>query len=177
MLLIFRPLERWDRKDGTAQRPHSPFQASYNSTMELLEREARMLSAGKVVIELALRETDLRVDGKPYASAKTDHPGVTVALNSKHGPLKYTADKYATWQENLRAIALGLEALRKVDRYGMTSRGEQYTGWKALPPAESMYERGLTLIRKHGGVKKALIATHPDHGGDPEDFASVQAAR
>jgi hypothetical protein len=37
------------------------------------------------------------------------------------------------WQHNVRAIALGLEALRKVDRYGITRRGEQYAGWKALP--------------------------------------------
>jgi hypothetical protein len=35
----------------------------------------------------------------------------------------------------VRAIALSLEALRKVDRYGVTKSGEQYKGFKALPPA------------------------------------------
>jgi hypothetical protein len=104
---------------------------------------------------------------------------VTVAFDSKHGSLKYTADKFATWQENLRAIALGLEALRKVDRYGVTTRGEQYTGWKALPAGESEpnVERGRSLIEEFGGVKQALMATHPDRGGDPARFADVQAAR
>lgn len=177
MELIFRPLERWDRR-GAAQRPHSPFKAPYQATINLLEREARQLGARRVVVELALREADLRLDGQPYAGTRTDHPGVTVAFDSRHGPLKYTADKFATWQENLRAIALGLEALRKVDRYGMTSRGEQYAGWKALPSGEeSLRERGAELIIKHGGIREALFATHPDHGGDPADFAAVQEAR
>lgn len=177
MKLIYRPLEHWDRK-VIARRPHSPFQSDYTSTLKLIEREAKMLGATRVIVELALRETDLRLDGKPYADAKTDHPGVTVALDSRHGALKYTADKFVTWQENLRAIALGLEALRKVDRYGMTTRGEQYAGWKALPSGEGVLcDRGAELIRQHGGVREALKATHPDHGGDPLDFAAVQAAR
>jgi hypothetical protein len=176
--LIFRPLERWDRK-GAGGRPHSPFQADYTSTVNLLEREAKMLGAKRVVVELALREADLRLDGKPYAGTKTDHPGVTIALDSRHGALKYTADKFATWQENLRAIALGLEALRKVDRYGMTSRGEQYAGWKALSSGrgDPNPARGRELIAMYGSAKAALHATHPDHGGDSQDFADVQAAR
>jgi hypothetical protein len=174
--LIFRPLERWDRRVDTS-RPHSPFRAPYQDTIDLLEREARMLGARQVVIELAIQETDLRLDGQPYADTRPRHPGVTVAFESRHGPLKYTADKFATWTENLRAIALGLEALRKVDRYGMTSRGEQYAGWKALPAGGPNRERGEDLIRRHGGVRQALMATHPDHGGDAEEFAAVQAAR
>lgn len=177
MQVIFRPLERWDRR-GIANRPHSPFKAAYQDTIDLLRRECRMLGARRVVVELAIRESDLRLDGQPYAGTRPEHPGVTVAFDSKHGPLKYTADKFATWQENLRAIALGLEALRKVDRYGMTSRGEQYAGWKALPSGEAaLKDRGAELIRQHGGVRAALHATHPDHGGNTEDFAAVQAAR
>jgi hypothetical protein len=177
MRLIYRPLERWDRAIDKA-RPHAPFRAPYQATLDLLEREARMLGAGRVVVELAIQETDLRLDGQPYAGTKTRHPGVTVAFESHHGPLKYTADTFATWQENLRAIALGLEALRKVDRYGMTSRGEQYAGWKALPAGDGpSVEKGRRIIEEHGSVRDALMATHPDRGGDPDEFASVQAAR
>lgn len=177
MTITFRPLERWDRRANVA-RPHSPFKAPYQATIDLLERETRMLGARLVIVELAIQEGDIRLDGQPYASTKPAHPGVTVAFDSRHGSLKYTADKFATWQENLRAIALGLEALRKVDRYGMTSRGEQYAGWKALPSGEnSLRDKGTELIRRHGGVREALKATHPDHGGDPAEFAAVQAAR
>lgn len=176
MIVHYRPLERWDRKVD-ASRPHAPFRAPYQATIDLLEREVRMLGARRVVVELAITEADLRNDGQPYANTRPRHPGVTVSFDSKHGSLKYTADRFATWQENLRAIALGLEALRKVDRYGMTSRGEQYAGWKALAPGGPSPEQGAALIREHGSLKAALFATHPDHGGDSEKFAAVQAAR
>jgi hypothetical protein len=36
--------------------------------------------------------------------------------------------------------------------------------------------RGRALIRQHGGERNAMKATHPDAGGDPEDFIAVQAA-
>jgi hypothetical protein len=176
--IIYRPLESWTRGRAGRSRPHSPFRAPYHATLDLLEREVRALGARRAVVELAMSEGEFRLDGKPRAGAYPAHPGVTVALDSRYGPLKYTADKFATWQENLRAIALGLEALRRVDRYGMTSRGEQYAGWKQLAAGDDQIaERGAELIRRHGGAAAALKATHPDHGGDPADFRAVQAAR
>lgn len=181
MQVIFRPLERWDRRID-ASRPHSPFRAPYQATLDLLERECRQLGARRVVVELAITEADLRLDGQPYAGTKPRHPGVTIAFESTHGPLKYTADKFATWTENVRAIALGLEALRKVDRYGMTSRGEQYAGWKALPAgAGGDAENGRRIIEAEGSIAAALRATHPDTRQDgtydDDDFADVQLAR
>lgn len=177
MSVVYRPLERWERAVDKA-RPHSPFRAQYSATLSLLERECRMLGARRVVVELAIHESDLRNDGRPYADTRPRHPGVTVSFDSRHGPLKYTADKFAAWQENLRAVALGLEALRKVDRYGMTSRGEQYAGWKALPAGDGpRAERGREIVAEHGTLRAALMATHPDQGGDAQDFAHVQAYR
>jgi hypothetical protein len=60
---------------------------------------------------------------------------VIITFNSKHGPLSYHTDKYFDWHANVRAIALALEALRKVDRYGVSKEGSQYRGYKALPAA------------------------------------------
>ena len=76
-------------------------------------------------------------------------------------------------------IGLGLEALRAVDRYGITSRGQQYAGFRELPSAtsEPSISRGQQLISEHGGTREALRATHPDGGGDAADFAAVMAAR
>lgn len=41
----------------------------------------------------------------------------------------------------------------------------------------STLERGRELIRRHGSVKAALHATHPDHGGERGEFEAVLAAR
>ena len=68
----------------------------------------------------------------PRANASPKSPAVVIAFESKHGPLQYATDAFTHWQANVRAVALGLEALRRVERYGITKHGEQYTGWKQL---------------------------------------------
>ncbi len=156
----------------------APFRAGWSDTMALLERELRMLDAENAVIELDLDESQLRIDGWPYEDARPEYPGVIISFDSKHGPLRYGTDMFITWKDNVRAVALGLEALRKVDRYGIGKRGEQYVGWRQLMSGEAtLKERGRAIIEEHGSETAALKATHPDHGGDPDDFAAVQAAR
>ena len=116
----------------------------------------------------------------PRSGAKVPaHPGIEVSFESRHGRLVYATDVCVFWEHNVRSIALGLEALRAVDRYGITRRGEQYAGWKQLGQGSngSSAQLGADLVAHHGGVREALLATHPDHGGDPEDFAAVQAYR
>jgi hypothetical protein len=46
------------------------------------------------VIELALDEGDIRLDGLPRAHARPRHPGVIVSFDSKHGPLGYGTDAF-----------------------------------------------------------------------------------
>lgn len=176
----FRPIVLWPHDSTPADRRRSrfTFKASWASTLDLLDRELRHLGARNIVIGCGLREQDIRRDGWPRASARDpEHPGVEVSFDTDHGRLVYATDVCERWEHNVRAIALGLEALRAVDRHGITRRGEQYAGFKALPAGGPSVARGLELIRRHGGVRQALIATHPDRGGDPDEFADVQAAR
>ena len=175
----FRPIERW-LGPATSNRRRSTFRSGYTATMSLLDRELRNLRAVRVVIQLALSEQDIRLDGLPRASARPSHPGVILAFHSNQHDidLQYAVDAFDRWEDNLRAIALGLEALRKVDRYGVTKHGEQYAGWKQLGTGRpDMAERGHRLIAEYGSLNEALRATHPDRGGDEEDFMAVQAAR
>lgn len=177
----FRPIDVWPPGDLTDayDRRRAPFRAGYDSTRRLLIREVEHLGGDVVIVQIAVDEADLRIDGLPRAHANPRHPGVVVAFESAHGPLKYATDVYDDWVGNLRAIALGLESLRRVDRYGIARHGEQYQGWRALPAGatENDVERGRELLREHGTVKAALMATHPDRGGDVDDFRAVQAAR
>lgn len=132
MTVTFRPITLWPG-EPTARRLVSRFQAGYQDTLDLLTRELRQLGASGAVVQLALQEKDIRRDGWPRAGARPTHPGVIVAFESRHGPLSYPCDRFTDWESNLRAIALSLEALRAVDRYGVTRRAEQYRGWQALP--------------------------------------------
>lgn len=181
MQVTFRPIDFWPaefKPTGLPGNGGNPFRASYSDTLERLDRELGRLGAHSVVIQIAIREDEVRNDGLPRSTARPSGPGVIISFESRHGPLRYGTAEFANWQANLRAIALGLEALRKVERYGIGKRGEQYQGWRQLEAGNgNMRKRGADLIAEHGGVVEALKATHPDHGGDQEDFLAVQAAR
>ena len=129
-------------------------------------------------------------------NARPKNPAVVISFNSKHGPLRYPCDRFDDWQDNIRAIALSLEALRTVDRYGVTSRAEQYRGWQQLPPPNAaepakefltpteafVFLKRLVPDMPNGFTYDELIRaaekkTHPDLGGDPAMFKRVQAAR
>jgi hypothetical protein len=178
----FRPLPLWPHGStpSYARRSRYVFKASWQNTLDLLDRELRQLKARDIVIGCGLREQDIRNDGWPRSGAREpSHPGVEVSLTTQHGRLVYATDVCERWEHNVRAIALGLEALRAVDRHGITRRGEQYAGFRALPSAtsEPSVERGRQLIREYGSIRAALKATHPDTGGDGVDFKAVVAAK
>lgn len=177
-LVTFRPLDR-PLTGGRSWRP-SPFKAPWRSTVTLLSRELRMLRARNVVMLIDFREQDLRLDGMPRADRRAQSPGIVLSMHAAGvgHDLRYEVNTFDDWQDNVRAVALGLESLRAVDRYGITKSGEQYAGWKQLTAGSGPSpERGRALIQEHGGVAAALKATHPDHDGDEAAFRDVQAAR
>lgn len=192
----FRPIATWPRK-LTGGRKYSPFDSTYNQTMDLLFFELGKLRARDVIIQLALSSSDLRLDGLPRAGANPTHPGVILTFDkyvgdAKYLPLSFPCDAFTEWQANLRAIALSLEALRRVDRYGVTSHQEQYTGWSSLPPAGSVtgemsVEEAAAIVGNVGGpvpfhavlrsvgtfqacYRLAVKKLHPDAGGDVDDI-------
>lgn len=185
---VFRPFDGPPPAEGGI---HSPFSAGWGQTVSLLVDELRHLDAKNVVIEVGLRDGDLRIDGMPRANARMTSDAVRIAFGSKWGPLMYETGEFSGsyyrgqegWQANIRAIALGMEALRKVDRYGVSKRGEQYRGWRQLAastdPAASIAtaEQAQALIDSHGGLVAAIKATHPDHGGNPDEFRKVMRAK
>lgn len=181
--VTFRPIGVDWPDSHSEDRVYSQFKAPETDTWRILKRELGMLNAERVIIQIDLQEGQIRQDGWPKSGARQpDFPGVMLSFNSDFGPLEYHTDRFPRYLENLRAIALGLEALRRVERYGITKSGQQYTGWKALPKTAGhhepgLIERGQVLIAEHGSVIDAIKATHPDAGGDADDFRAVQAAR
>jgi hypothetical protein len=88
--------------------------------------------------------------------------------------------------------------LRAIDRYGVTSRGEQYRGWNALPsgievPSAAMtLDEAARLVAEHSDVTPEMVRSsatarraaykaaarrlHPDAGGDEVAFQQLQDA-
>lgn len=140
-------------------RPRTPFSASYTATVKLLDRELAQLGAtsAHVQVDLEAGSNGVRIDGQLRASAKVAHPGVILTVVTRsHGTLVYDCDRFggggSAWQANLRAIALGLEALRKIDRYGIADRGQQYAGFAALGSGDGSVDRsGASTSSGAGG--------------------------
>lgn len=193
-----RPLGTWQGPVTRDRAPARRFSAPWQSTLDLLAKETENLGAPLVVIQVDVAEADIRRDGMIRANARPGHPGVKISFESKFGSLTYATDAYDHWQANVRAIALGLEALRAVDRYGITKTGEQYRGWSAITAdaAETMTRSDAARLLAAGtdgrftaeqlladpanvalAYKLAIRALHPDVGGDPEMFRRVTKAR
>lgn len=190
---VVAPMREWPGT-MTARRRRSQFDSTHSATLALLTRELRELGAKNPTLLIALRPEDFRMDGLPRAGRVAAHPGIVLSFDSKHGALSYPCDTFDRWQDNLRAIALALEALRKVDRYGVTARGEQYRGFMALEAtaapagfatATAAYEWLLTLTGSEHLpgmpseamlLRKAQRISHPDMGGDAATFQRVSLA-
>ncbi len=132
--ITFRPLEKWPgQPTADHRRQRSRFATKYRDTLALLDRELRHLKARAVVIQLDCDPREIRRDGLPRSDARTRGPGVVLSFDSPEDSLSFPCDHFTAWEDNLRAIALALEALRTVDRYHVTRNHEQYRGWSALP--------------------------------------------
>lgn len=193
-----RPLGLWDRPRTPSDQQQSArrFRARWDDTVSLLLREVDQLDGGLVVVCIDVLAGDLRRDGMLRARAQVRSDAVKVSFDSRHGPLTYATDTYDHWQANVRAVALALEALRAVDRYGVTGSGEQYRGWTQL--AAKPAETGLTtdearrVLADAAGItpdqldcdarvkiayRVAASTAHPDRGGDPAVFRLITTAR
>ena len=181
MILQHRPLLAWPG-EMTKYRKPSPFDAGWMPTLSLLERELTHLGArSPVVLQVAVDEGQVRLDGQLRADARPRHPGVILNFESKRlGSVaipcdafeeRYYRSKLSGWQSNVRAIGLGLEALRKVERYGIAPRGEQYTGWKALPSGIAL---GAGQMSVDEAARLLCEATMEEVGEDPSDVSRVR---
>lgn len=196
-----RPLERWPR-DETKSRTTSKFKAAWGDTKDLLEREVWHLKALEAVMVLDVMERDIRTDGELNMRARPDSPRVgllieryaarqRVSESAARESLAFYCDRYVDWQDNVRAIALSLEALRKVDRYGVTNAGEQYTGWRAITDGTMSALDARDLLSRLTGTeirsipstaemlgvyRAARRVAHPDAGGSHEQFVKVEEA-
>lgn len=197
----FKPLSAWPSKPTPGYaRQYSRFKAGWQATLDLLERELSHLGAKDISIEGFFFINDIRNDGWPKSSARPSQPGVILSFTVKCGRMVMPCDRYHDWEANLRAIALTLEHLRAVERYGATSeKQEQYTGWLRLPEASAIDEATecAKVLIQHACVshfpsqvlgdrkvfdsvwREASRRTHPDlnTGRDGADCKKVLAAR
>ncbi len=176
----FKPLRQWPGQ-RVSETECSRFKAGYDNTLAKLEYELGKLEASDIIIQVdGLTPDWIRNDGWPkgqWWNLKRARSGVILSFQSPKGAISFPCDRFEYWQDNLRAIALSLEALRAVDRYGVTRGNEQYRGWAQLeaPSAKTDREGAIQTIASilnaprdavaanpAAFIKQARIAYHPD---------------
>lgn len=192
-----RPIETWPG-ENTRNRRQAPFRSNLTATIKDLARELRALDPKDryyppSILQLALRERDFRVtDGMPRADSRPAHPGVILNIEPRNKQaMSFPCDTFTHWHDNLRAITLTLEALRKIDRYGASHSGQQYRGWLTIEAVPASVADPVQVLVEAAGdeppdmspgslaelYRRAKVRAHPDrHGGDTTQSDAVEAA-
>lgn len=181
--VTFRPLPVWpyperERRYGSRfGNDRRSGRSLWDAALDLLQAEVEAIDGDDVVIGVVADPAAISFSGALKGGTRAvryrgvevsfDVPGLTRRV--------FHTDTFDDVAQNLRAIGLGLEALRAVNRYGITSGTEQYAGFAMLTAGETIEERGRRLVEAAGSIRKALAAHHPDRGGSADDAAAVSA--
>lgn len=129
----------------------------------------------------------LRLDGLPYSNQREpEDPGASVWWRPRGADKErvIAIDIYDRIADNIYAIGKTLEAMRGIERWGGGEILERtFTGFTALPPPEMaggvdpfeviQVSRQASADEQRTAYRRALSASHPDKGGDPDRFRTV----
>lgn len=109
--LDVRPLTTWPGTLTPAhQRKRSQFSAPIRNTLSILNRELWHLGANTSVMEIAIPPEQFRIDGRPRASAKAEHPGVVLTPQERADYAALAARHGLTLPELFRRAVMLIEA-------------------------------------------------------------------
>lgn len=194
--LRFVPLELALFPGGArkTRRNSTVFKSTYTKTLDRLEDELRHLKAADILIQAGFGRADIRNDGWPRVGIRASHPAVVLSFRSAKRDYSFPCDTFTTFEHNLHAIAFTLEALRAVNRYGVTRGHEQYTGFAQIeaPKKWTVDDAAHFLAVKIGATaqevvedaedyrrlyRQAAAVLHPDRGGNPHDWKLLCEAK
>lgn len=141
--------------------------------------------------EILSTNVETRLDGLPRSNqAEPYDPGAAVYFRLKKLEQVLACDKWDRVADNIAALAQHIDALRRIDRYGVGTREQAFAGYAALPASTDEW---WTVLGLGGDVRRVpraqaldavedayrLLAKthHPDAGGSHDAMARLNAAR
>lgn len=161
------------------------FRAGLATTVERIRDQVRLMKGSGVLISSNLVP---RADGFPYAEQahkRIQDPGVAVYCTVKNQPLVFACDRYSRADHNLCAIALHVEALRGLERWGVGTVERAFSGYLALParvaePWRAVFGFGpnqnIDIAELEATYRALVKLRHPDTGGSNEEFLRLNDA-
>ncbi len=150
------------------------------------QRLAYQLDALGAALPVLSTNLELRIDGQPRSDRRDPiDPGAACYFQLKGRPIVFACDRWDTAAGNIAAIAAHIDAMRRMDRYGVGTVERLFEGFAALP-APGRVDWAATLGIMPGTVvtadlverRRRLLAArhHPDVGGDAATMAEINAA-
>jgi hypothetical protein len=140
-----------------------------------------------------LREEIRRLGGKNLVLSSNytlgnEHPkeqGVVAYFEYEGKPIAIPCDRWAKLEANVRAIALTVEAMRGIERWGAKHMiVAMFTGFRALHDRTTEDPWKILGVNENATEKQILDAyrekaktAHPDRGGSSADFNRVNEAK
>ncbi len=171
-----------------AWRISSQFKQTMEKAQRLLRIEISRIGGTGLIVSTNI---PVRKDGLLYSDwmrKKIDDPGVAIYFKYKGKDISMCCDQYEHIWENIYALSKGIEALRGMDRWGVSDFLERaFTGFKALPESTmseaiiwqvlGLKERPATKEKVTEAYKAQAKLVHPDIAtGSQERFVLLQEA-
>jgi hypothetical protein len=146
-----------------------------------LEAELDRLGAENAKLSTSQK---LRMDGTPRSDlSEPADVGAAVYFTLDGKPRCLACDRWTRVADNIAALAQHIDALRRIERYGVGTMEQAFAGYAALPPTSADWAIVLgvsaTATREQIIAAHRKLATehHPDKGGRLEDMARINQAR
>jgi hypothetical protein len=176
----FRQVRYSDNPEGRTKREVA---VSAIGATQRLERQLELLGGQNPVLSTNVR---LRLDGRPYSDQEPTDPGAACYFRFKGRATVLACDKWTRVADNIAALAQHIDALRRIERYGVGTIEQALAGYKALPADTAADWRAVfgflpgsvpTKDQVDVAYKRAAREKHPDRGGSEEGMAHINRAR
>lgn len=128
----------------------------------------------------------LNLRGVPRSESEPADPGAAVYFRFKGRATVFACDRFDRVADNIAALAAHVDALRRVERYGVGTIEQALAGYKALPADSAANWRAVFGFQAGDRPQRAALDSrfrelardkHPDRGGTDEGMAHLNRAR
>jgi hypothetical protein len=144
-----------------------------------LQREIDRLGGDREILSTNVR---LRMDGVPRGDQEPSDPGAAVYFQLGQRSMVLACDRWTRVADNIAALAAHIDALRRIDRYGVGSLEQAFTGYLALQAKPEWWQvLQVTAAASLNDIERAYrqlaMTAHPDRGGSHDTMAQLNEAR
>jgi len=154
---------------------------SVAAAVERLEYQLGEIGATNPVLSTNVEPT---LTGRPRGNAADPQDvGAAVYFKLNGADRVLACDKWTRVADNIAALAAHIDAIRRIDRYGVGSLDQAFRGYTALQPATCEWwlvlgvPRDAPMEKIEAAFTKLAKEHHPDRGGDVNQMSRLTEAR